>query len=304
MKTIFFLFSLFFFSAVCAQKGNELLVYSLKGNVTVIENNSETRLKIGKVLKPGSVVKTQREAKLTMVCKEGKPISVTEEGSYPVVTWKDSCLTTQNSMSSKFFQYVWDQLYVRSDEYKREHPGGLGSVENIGAPVRGQEDLEILFSADLDTINYSSGNFPLSWSVNLDYPGKYYFVLFPAKGGKPLYKDSISGTTLPLDKLKKYMKPGTSYGWSLATQKTSVENGGIIKYVTLTTVARHIVKLQKAVNVPEDDGAQYFRIAYLLQKSHYPADAFIYYQKAVKASPEVDFYREKLEEFKMNFQVN
>ena len=303
MKTIFFCFFLIAVSPVFAQKGDELLVYSLKGNVTVVENNSESRLKIGKVLKAGATIKTQREARLTMVCKQGKPISVTKEGSYPVVKWKDSCATPGGSMASKYFQYIWDQLYVRSDDYKRAHPDGLGAVVRNEAPVRGQEDLEILLEEAMDTINYASGNFPLSWSTNLSYTGNYYFTL-SSKAGKTVYKDSVSGNTLSLDKLKKYMRPGSSYSWSLATKKTGTQYGGVINYVSLKTLTRHINKLRLSVDIPEDEGAQHFRVAYLLQHTHYPADAWVYYQKAVVTAPEVEFYQEKLDEFKARFQAH
>src|SRR5215213_3812616 len=123
MKAFFLFFGVFSFGFLCAQKGDELLVYSLKGGVTVVENNNESRAKIGKILKPGSVIKTQKLAKLTMVCKQGKAISLTKEGIFPVETWKDSCLVSNNSITTKYFQYVWDQLYARSDDYKKNHPG-------------------------------------------------------------------------------------------------------------------------------------------------------------------------------------
>ncbi len=66
---------------------------------------------------------------------------------------------------------------------------------------------------------------------------------------------------------------------------------------------QQIVNFQKAIDVPEDAAARYFRIAYLLQISHYLPDAFIYYQKAVKAAPDEVFYKEILLEFKKAFQI-
>ena len=133
----------------------------MTGNVTVVENNAETKVKIGKVLKPGSMVKTQKQAQLTMVCKQGKPITISKEGNFPVNNWRDSCRADNNySMTTKYFQFIWDQLYVRSDEYKKEHPGEDGSL--TAAPTRGDEDLEIYVNEWMDTVNYVPGNFPLS----------------------------------------------------------------------------------------------------------------------------------------------
>jgi hypothetical protein len=289
--------------SVYAQKGDELLVYSMKGNVTVIENNLESRLKIGKVLKPGSSVKTQRLAKLTMVCKQGKPLSITKEGTFPVTKWKDSCATANSSVTSKYFQYIWDQLYIRSDDYKLSHPETVGAVVRNEAPVRGEEQLEIEFNEAYDTLNYASGTFSLSWTANMDYAGKYNFVLYDIVSGKYLYEDSIDGSSIMLDKIKKYMRPGNMYGWSVGARKTGVCNGGVIKYTTLRKVSQQINKFQKAINVPENQAAQYFRVAYSLENSHYLADAFAYYQKAAKAAPDVEFYTEKLNEFRTTFRL-
>ena len=155
------------FSTASAQKGNELLVYSLKGNVTVIEDHKESKLKIGKVIKPGSLIKTHRDAQLTMVCKEGKPISITRQGDFPVELFRDSCVGKHGSVTTRYFRYIWDQLYVRSEDYKREHPEGLASE----APVRGQEEKTIFIDERMDTVNYATGSFFLSWSNNFEYEG-------------------------------------------------------------------------------------------------------------------------------------
>ncbi len=291
-------------STTNAQKGDELLVYSIKGTVTVIENTKESNVKIGKVLKPGATIKTQKLAKLTMVCKEGKPLSITKEGIFPIVKWKDSCSIADNSMTSKYFQYIWDQLYVRSEDYKKEHPGEIDKNERIDAPVRGEKILEIEFKEGLDTINYATGIFRLSWSTNIEYEGKYYFVLRDIKSGKQVYNDSISGNSILIGDLSKYMQPGKSYNWTVAAGKTGISEGQVIKYLPVRKVNQQIIKLQNLLDVPEEKGTQYFRVAYLLEKSYYLADAFTYYQKAFNTSPDIAFFQEKLIEFKKMFQLS
>ncbi len=303
MKNLLPCICFFFLCSANAQKGDELMVYSIKGTVTVIENSKESSVKIGKVLKPGSTIKTQRLAKLTMVCKQGKPLSITKEGTFPIVKWKDSCATVNNSMTSKYFQYIWDQLYVRSEDYKKEHSGEVGDNERNEAPVRGEKVLEIEFTDGLDTINYATGIFCLSWTTSIEYSGNYNFVLLEIKTGKQLYNDSITGHSMLIDKLSRYMRPGNIYSWSVAAGKTGVSEGGVIKYLPVKNINQQISKLQKSVDVPEDKAAQYFRVAYLLEKSHYLADAFIYYQKAAKTSPDIEFFQEKLIEFKKAFQL-
>ena len=304
MKKILVITSLFFVYSSYGQQGEELLVYSLKGNVTVIENDKESKVKIGKVLKPGSTLKTQKLAKLTMVCKEGKALTVTKEGSFPIIRWKDSCETNNhNSVTSKYFKYIWEQLYMRSEDFKKNSSGDIAAVVRNEAPVRGEDDMEILFEEALDTVYYAAGDFPLSWRTNKDYSGKYYFRLYDSKAGKVVYKDSIVGNTLSIENLKRYMKPGSTYQWSVATKKTGEYTAGILKLLLTKNIDRQIINFQKAVDVPEDAAARYFRVAYLLQNGHYLANAFMYYQKAIKAAPNEEFYKEILLEFKKTFQI-
>jgi len=304
MKKILVITSLFFVYSSYGQQGEELLVYSLKGNVTVIENEKESKVKIGKVLKPGSTLKTQKLAKLTMVCKEGKALTVTKEGSFPVIRWKDSCETNNHtSVTSKYFKYIWEQLYMRSEDFKKNNSGDIAAVVRNEAPVRGEDDMEILFEEALDTVYYATGYFPLSWKTSKDYSGRYYFRLYDTKSRKIVYMDSVAGSTLGIEILKRYMKPGSTYQWSVATKKTGEYTAGVLKYFYVNTITKQIVSFQKAVDVPEDAAARYFRVAYLLQNGHYLADAFNYYQKAVKASPAEEFYKEMLLEFKKTFQI-
>ncbi|MDZ4794803.1 MAG: hypothetical protein SGI83_11040 [Bacteroidota bacterium] len=306
MKTILFVGGLFFSLASFAQKGDELLVYSMKGTASVIEDKKESKLKIGKVLKPGSVIKTQPQAKLTLVCKQGKALSVTKAGTFPVTKWKDSCYSSSalTSVTTKYFRYIWDQLYVRSDDYKNQHnDNNVGAVERDDAPVRGDKLLEIEFVEGMDSINYAGGSFRLSWETSIPYTGRYNFLLIDKQNGKTVYEDSVTGKTQQLDSLVKYMKAGRTYYWYLATPSTGISQGGVIKYILLRRVNQQVGKLQKSVNVPEGQAAQYFRIAYLLEQTCYPADALRYYQKAVTAAPEEAIYQDKLSEFKKIFQL-
>jgi hypothetical protein len=301
MRTLF-LFSFFLVvSPAIAQKGDELLVYSLKGNVTVIEDNKESKARIGKVLKPGSLIKTRRDAKLTMVCKEGRPISVTKEGSFPVLLWRDSCNTRHASVTTKYFQYIWDQLYTRSDDYKNDHAviGGVGET-----PMRGNDEKEILFNEWMDSMNYAGGAFPLSWTTNFGYAGNYHFVLVNSKTRKTVFQDSLSTNSIQLEKLKKYMRSGNSYSWSIATKPTGTFDGGIVAIIPFKNVSQQVLQARKDIAVPETAAAQYFRIAFALKENGYLADAYSYLRKAAEADPSTAFYTEILEEFETRFFID
>ncbi len=304
MKTLLFATCLLFISSVHAQTGDDLMVYSMKGTVTVIENSIESKAKIGKVLKPGSTIKTQKLAKLTMVCKQGKPLTVTKEGIFPVTKWKDSCESNNdNSVTTKYFQYIWEQLSLQNNGYKKNKSGDIGAVSKNEAPIRGEDDMEILFNEQLDTVCYATGNFPLSWKTSSVYRGKYFFRLADTKTGTIIFSDSMASSSIRIDLFKRRMKIGGAYQWSVATKLTGVYAAGVINYVSPKTVSQQIIIFQKAIDVPEDIAARYFRTAYLLQQNHYLADAYLYYQKAVNAAPDVIFYKEQLNMFEKEFQL-
>ena len=55
--------------------------------------------------------------------------------------------------------------------------------------------------------------------------------------------------------------------------------------------------------IPEDSASQYFRIAFLLEKKHYLADALTWYQKATLADPSIEAYRDKFIRFRNEFWI-
>ncbi len=309
MKKLLTFLILCFFYGASAQRGDELLVYSVKGKVTATYKNEETPVKVGKVLNQGMTIKTEKDARLTMVCKQGKPLSVTKEGVYPVSRWKDSCKNINGSITSNYFQYIWSELYHRSDEYKED----LEKNNNL-AVVRGDAPyryevypegmLMVEFSPALDTINYATGSFPLAW-ICYDYAGKYQFQLYTSKERRLVFKDSIDGNEILIDRFRKKLKPGTSYAWTItAKAKTGVIRRRILNVVPEAKISDYIVSIKQTVDVHEDSAAQYFRIGYLLEKKHYLADAYLYYQQAAAADPEVSLYRDKLTSFRYEFHLD
>ncbi|MBK7560501.1 MAG: tetratricopeptide repeat protein [Chitinophagaceae bacterium] len=305
----YFLFILHVFSVpLWAQRGNEFLVYTVNGHVTALYNSLESAVKIGKILKPGTTITMKQGARMTMVCKQGKPLPVTKEGSFPINNWKDSCKMNGNSMTSNYFKYIWNEFYTRSDEYQAEQKKGkdVNAVTRSPAPRRFEfrpNRVKIEFSPGLDTLNYASGNFLLSW-VSYNYSGKYLFTLFNTSTGRVLYKDSLHRSFITIDKFVKLLEPGTRYAWTITAQKGGIIKRRILNFVAAETVEKYIAALQRAVDVPEDSAAQFFRIGYMLEQGHYLAEAFIYYKKAADADPEIQLYNDKMLRFKSEFWIN
>lgn len=309
MKIRFFICWLLFTSVAHGQRGDELLVYSVKGNVTAIYKNQETAIKVGKVLTNGYTIKTGKGASLTMICREGKALSVEQEGVFPLSRWNDSCITDNRSLTAKYFQYVWKELYHHSPEYKNyvDSYGNMGVVRGEGA--KGYNDypswmVVVEFPPGLDTLNFVSGSFPLSWYC-YDYNGKYHFRLYTSKTRKLLFTDSVDGNSELTDKFEKLLKPGVSYAWTItANAKTGVIRRRILNCVPGNVFTNLLDSLEKDNVFMEDQAAKYFRIGYILEQKHFLKEAGEYYQKAATADDGTGMYKEKLEDFRFQYRLN
>ncbi len=291
-----------------AQRGDELLVYAVKGKVTAVYNNQETPVKIGKVLKQGMMLKTEPNASLTMICRQGRALCVKQPGTYPLLKWRDSCRMEKGSMTSNYLKYVWSELYHKSKEYKEELEkyGQMGITR--GDPKTIVDDLPegmvyVEFPAGLDTINYSTLDFPLSW-LCYDFTGNYQFQVYQAKDRKLVYKDSTKGDYIFISEFNNKLKPGTRYAWTItANANTGVIRRRIMNYVVPELVNKMIDSL-KQVDFEEDLGAQCFRIAYMLEKKHFLAEAYDYYKRAVAANPDAELYTSKLTAFRYVYRLD
>lgn len=303
----YLLSGLFFFSFFCAiaQKGDELLVYAVKGKVTSVYKSKETPVKIGKVLLPGSIVKTQKDASLTMLCTKGKPISLTMQGSFPVTRWRDSCRVTSSSITTNYFKYIWDQMYSYSPEKKerlrRRSDGAVARGEpNTGNKPKKFTKLE--FNKGMDTVNYDGNSFPLSWNGS-NYKGYYHFTLFDTKGEAILYQDSLKKSFIVIDSFKHVLKEGESYYWTVLARGAPVSKKRVLNFILPQKTTAETEQLMQPLPYPEDSATISFRVAYILEQKHYLAEAYTWYQQASSQNPEMELYRDKLIRFRNEYWI-
>jgi hypothetical protein len=264
---------------------------------------------VGRVLKPGTSIRTEKDARLTMVCKQGKPLSVFREGTYPISRWKDSCRNTQGSVSAHYFQYIWTEMYKRSDDYKDD----LDKNNNL-AVVRGENPyryadypegmIVVEFPRGLDTVNYTGEDLPLSW-ICYDYNGKYQFSIYTSRDRKLVFRDSVNANEIFVSRFANKLKPGVSYAWTVsANANTGVIRRRILRYVQPEQRDAFIRSVSDVGDLHEDSAARYFRIAYLLEKNHYLAEAYTYYKKAAAADPDMPIYFDRLSEMRFEYRMD
>ena len=288
-----------------AQRGDELLVYAVKGKVTSVFKNAETTVKVGKVLSPGMILKTEENATLTMLCAKGKPLFVNRKGNYPVTKWKDSCRTPANSVTSNYFKFIWSQLYAYSPENKEEMNKRNEMAVSRGEPdkdVRSKKPKKMVFSKGMDTVNYDGRSFPLSWNVS-NYHGTYYFKLYDAGGRKLLYQDSLRINFIQLDSLKHLLVPGQQYRWTVSAKGIPVSAKKTIYSLRPGETEKMTVSLSAPLDIPEDTAAAYFRTAYMLEQIHFLAEAYVWYQRAGQQDPDMALYRDQLIRFRNEFWI-
>lgn len=290
-----------------AQRGDELLVYSVKGDVKAVYKNVESPVKIGKVLRQGTTILAGKSSALTMVCHQGKPISILQEGVYPLSLWKDSCKTDQRSVTARYFKYIWSEFYYRSAEYREEILKSNAAVSRGDATFRYEvypdDTVFARFPRGLDTVRYVSGDFPLSWEC-YGCKGKFQFLVYTAKERKLVYKDSVVNSQVGIEQFKRVLKPGTRYAWTIRTDaRTGVIRRRILEVVPAADFKHWVDSLEMALDMPEDSAARYFRTGFFLEQKHFLADAYRYYKMAAEKEPSIALYWDKLTAFRFEYRI-
>src|SRR5678815_5489231 len=91
---------------VVASAQNEFMLYSFKGNVSVVENNVESKAKVGRQLNNTATIKIATGGVATLICNEAAMFTLTKAGSYALNKFGDSCKISSNSVSANYVKYV------------------------------------------------------------------------------------------------------------------------------------------------------------------------------------------------------
>lgn len=295
-----FLFTpiLFFFLNITAQD-NMFVVYSLKGNVSVIENNSESKARIGTILNGKETIKVTAGSFVTLICNETKAFSLKKAGNYPLTSLKDSCKISSSSMSANYLKYVWTEMTKSkgSPEKNRKY-----YMSNVGAVSRGDIN-NVWVDPRLDTVLYVSGTIPLSWKSYTDAED-FVFRLYDATGNNLILSKETKKKHMDVADILKSLQPGKAYYWS-ATIKDEPENQDkkYFHYIPKAEFSTYYNSIKKHDEAPESDAEMNFRLGFVLEEHHYIAEAFNHYLKATQLDPENGLYRFTFMSFKKDYEI-
>jgi hypothetical protein len=298
MKKFRFLIAFSLFAGVVSAQENNFLLYSFKGNVSVVENKIESKAKVGKSLGAASTLKIPAGSMVTLICNEAAMFTLNKPGTYNLKMFGDSCRVSSNSVSANYVKYVWAQMTKPS--------GSAGSnrkafMNTVGAVTRNMNNVWI--DTKLDTVNYAGGDFPLSWKSYAEAKD-FEFSLFTADNiNTPFFSTFVSKLKIAIPSFTSKIKPGNSYYWTAAIKGEENEEMKVLNYVSKETFAAVLDNIKKQGAPFEGPAEQAYRIAFMLEDAHYLSEAYQYYTKAAATDVTNVLYRSTLMSFKKDYEI-
>ena len=106
MRSAFFLLFSFIIINVASAQDDAFMVYSVKGNVSLMDNKTKTKARIGNVLNIGTLVIIPADAAITLICNEKNLITINKSGTFKLKDYKNQCATNSSSVSRNYLKYV------------------------------------------------------------------------------------------------------------------------------------------------------------------------------------------------------
>lgn len=297
MKELILLPILFIVFNADAQN-NMFVVYSLKGNVSIVDNKAETKAKIGTILDGDETIKIGAGSFATLICNETKAFSLTKAGNYSTASLKDSCKISGGTLSSNYMKYVWNELTKPKGTPEKNRKNFMS---NVGAVSRGDIN-NVWVDPRLDSINYVSGTIPLSWKCFVETE-EFEFRLYDESKTNMLMMKNVKKKHVDISDILKQIQPGKTYYWN-ATVKGEPENTArhYLRYVPKDEYQTFLNSIKKS-DAAESDAEMNFRLGFVLEENHYLAEAFNHYLKATQLDPTNGLYRFTFMSFKKDFEI-
>jgi hypothetical protein len=297
-KTLFaFVVTLFCFKSFAQE--NQFVVYSVKGTVSVVENNVETKAKIGRMLTAASTVKVGPGSFATIICNENRMFTIKKNGNYSTSSFKDSCKgTNTGSLSANYLKYVWNEMTKSKGSPEKNRKNYMS---NVGAVSRDVSNVWI--DPKLDTVNYVSGTVPLSWKAFSDAE-EFDFKLFNADNSETaILSKTVKKKHIDIKDLLNVIKVGKAYLWTAMVKDEDNSVRKYLKYWSKEDYAAYYKTLTPAEGISETEAEKNFRVGFLLEEGHFLAEAQAHYLKATQLDPGNYIYRSVFMAFKKDYEI-
>jgi hypothetical protein len=276
---------------------NSYLIYTVKGNVSVIENNVTTKAKIGRLLPETAQVVIAPGSVISLICNQASLINL-NKGKVSLTSLSEQCKSTEGSATSNYLKYVWSQLTTHAGTPEKNRKLFM---TNVGAVSRGVNNVWI--DPRLDTVKYVGGSFPLSWKSYAE-ADEFEFSIYNTLGDtKPSNVIATKGRSIDAKTLAAKMKPASTIYWTAAVKGEQNPEIKVFEYVPADVYKTVLASFEQSGPELETDAAKAFRIAFLLEQAHYLGEAYTYYKKAATLEPALPVYKSTLESFKKDYAL-
>jgi hypothetical protein len=299
MKKLSFLI-LFSVMSLLASAQNQFLLYSFKGNVTVVENKVESKAKAGKPLDNAATVKIAAGGVATLICNEAAMFTLSKPGTYALSKFGDSCKVSSNSVTANYVKYVWASMTKTSGSAGSNRKAYMNTVGAVSRSIN-----NVWIDPKLDTVNFTgvSNEFPLSWKSYADAK-EFEFVLYSSDNiSTPLHRTTVDKLKIPIKDFASKIKPGSTYFWTAAIKGEENDELKVLIYVSKDAFASVLETIKKQGAAFEAPAEEAYRLAFMLEDAHYLAEAYQYYTKAATLDPANALYRSTLMSFKKDYEI-
>ncbi len=298
MKKINFLFLVLLIALVTNAQEKMFVVYSIKGNVSIVNNKVETKAKIGTLLDANGAIKVGAGSFATLICNETRMFTLSKSGSYTTTSLDDSCKENHNSVSANYVKYIWSEFTKAHGSPEKNRKSYMA---NVGAVSRSINNVWI--DPKLDTLNYVSGTVPLSWKSYTDAEEFEFKLYDQSNTDKPILIKPTKKKHLDFSELLKTIQPGKTYYWSAMIKGEENEDRKYIRYWSKDEYTDFYNKIKNPEGASETEGEANFRLGFVLEEAHFTAEAFNHYLKATQLSPDNSLYRSVFMSFKKDYEI-
>ena len=298
MKKISYMFLALLFIFPAFAQDNMFLVYSIKGNVSVVDNKVESKARIGTLLNNASVLKIPAGSFATLICNETRMFTLNKSGNYNLGNLKDSCKGSNSSVSANYMKYIWNEMTKSKGSPEKNRKAYMA---NVGAVSRSINNIWI--DPKLDTVNYVSGTIPLSWKSYTDAE-KFEFKLFTQpSGGNAIFSKLTDKKHVPVSELLKVIQPGKVYYWTAMVKDETNDDRKYLHYWPKEEYINFYNGIKKPEGTNETEAEMNFRLGFVLEEAHFLAEAYQHYQKATQLAPAIPLYRFVFMSFKKDYEI-
>lgn len=297
MKT-FFLFWLCICAVALAHAQEGFLVYTFQGNVTAVEKGQQEKVTVGRMLDAKTEVVIAPGGAVSLICNQGHLIIINKAGKFPLEQYVKECSAAGSSVTANYLKYIWSQFTQKPGTPEKNRKQYMS---NVGAVSRSMNSIWI--DPRLDTVNYVTGAFPLSWKSYAD-ESDFEFLLYAANDiHVPILVVPTKKRFIDLTDVLRKAKPAGQYYWTAIVKGGTNDERKLLNVVPQGTYKVFLQQINLSGALPEDEAATAFRTGFLLEQGHYLAQAYEHYRKAARLRPDVTVYTSTLEAFKKDYAV-